>query len=215
MSTNIILSFDLDFTLIDNREGIVNSFNYAFKTHELPHMKKEDLEKTIGTPLYEIFALVSSMDPSILIKTFREFYGEKGIYQVKFLPGIKEKLLELNRSFTLGVITSKKEEMAQKLLKIMNVDDKFDYILGETEGRESKTDPKLKEYLFNQYPDYKFVIIGDHPNDRKLAEMLGSPFIGVLTGNHSATDLKESSKTHTVILSSVNEITPDLILSLF
>lgn len=215
VNTKIILSFDLDFTLIDNRKGIVNSFNYAFKIHNLPQMEKQALEQTIGTPLNEIFAELSSIDPSLLINTFRDFYGKKGIYQAKFLPGAKEKLVELSHLFTLGVITSKKEEMAQKLLRIMDVEELFDFILGESEERTSKTDPNLKKYLINQYPDFKFVIIGDHPNDRKLAEMLGCPFIGVLTGNHNTAELKEASKTKTVILESVDEITSDLVLSLF
>lgn len=214
VNMKIILSFDLDFTLIDNREGIVNSFNYAFKKHNLPQMEKHALEQTIGTPLNEIFAKLSSIDPSLLINTFRDFYGKKGIYQAKFLPGAKEKLVELSHLFILGVITSKKEEMAQKLLKIMDVEELFDFILGESKERTSKTDPNLKKYLINQYPHYKFVIIGDHPNDRKLAEMLGCPFIGVLTGNHNMVDLEQNSKIRTLILKSVNEITIDKINTL-
>ncbi len=210
----IILSFDLDFTLIDNTEGIINSFNYAFNKHELPRMNTDDLEKTIGIPLFEVFSKVSTIEPSVLIDTFRDFYRKKGIYQVRLLPGVKEKLQELRDIFVLGVITSKKEEMAVKLLRFLRIDNYFNYILGEKEGRMTKTDPRLKKYLSNSYPTHKFIIIGDHPNDRKLAEMLKCPFIGVLTGFHSAEELKENSKIKMKILKNITEITPDKIYSL-
>jgi beta-phosphoglucomutase-like phosphatase (HAD superfamily) len=51
----ILLSFDLDNTLIDNREGIVNSFNYALKKYNLPALERNKIEKMIGTPLDDMF----------------------------------------------------------------------------------------------------------------------------------------------------------------
>ena len=211
----IVLSFDLDFTLIDNIEGIINSFNYAFKKFNLPKLDRLEIEKTIGMPLDEVFARFSNIEPTILTSAFREYYSSKGIYQVRLFSGVKNKLKELKESYILGVITSKKEEIAVKLLKYLKIDAYFDYILGETEVRKRKNDPKLKEYLFRKYPNYNFVIIGDHPKDRELAEMLNCPFIGVLTGFHNKKQLKLDESSNVLILKSVNEITVDLINSLF
>lgn len=211
----LILSFDLDFTLIDNREGIINSFNYAFKKFNLPKLDRLEIEKTIGMPLDDVFARFSSIEPSILTSTFRKYYSSKGIYQVRLFSGVKNKLKELKKSFILGVITSKKEEIAVKLLKYLKIDTYFDYILGETKSRKRKTDPKLKDYLFKKYPDCNFVIIGDHPKDRELAEILNCPFIGVLTGFHNEKQLKLDDNSNVLILKSVNEITTELIYSLF
>ena len=118
MSTNksIVLSFDLDFTLIDNREGIVNSFNYALKKYNILALETALIEKMIGTPLEEMFAQVTDMDATPLCPAFREYYVSEGIFQVKVFPGVNDLLIELNKWFTLGVITSKKEEIAKKLL---------------------------------------------------------------------------------------------------
>ncbi len=213
----IVLSFDLDFTLIDNREGIINSFNYALKKYKLPPVDKIKIEKMIGTPLDLIFAAFSKkLSPSKLSTAFREYYSSKGIYQVKLFPGVSNKLEEFRKhSIVLGIITSKKQEMAVKLLKYLEIDIYFDYIIGETDNIKSKTDPKLKSYLFNKYPDYKFIIIGDHPSDRKLAEMLSYPFIGVLTGNHTEKELREDIELKMLILNNVNELTIEKIYSLF
>jgi len=211
----IVLSFDLDFTLIDNREGIINSFYFALKKFNLPSIEKAEIEKMIGLPLDQMFAKVSKLEPSQLSSSFREYYSLKGIYQANLFPGAREKLKKLKRSFNLGIITSKKQDIAVKLLEFLNVANYFDYILGETDQIKSKKDHKIKDYLINKFPHHRFVIIGDHPNDKELANMLKCPFIGVLTGFYTSEDLKIDGSSTVIILNSINDITPDLIYSLF
>ncbi|MHA1235417.1 MAG: HAD hydrolase-like protein, partial [Promethearchaeota archaeon] len=75
----ILLSFDLDNTLINNREGIVNSFNYALKKYKHPTLERIEIEKMIGTPLDDMFEKVSNLNPKKLSAAFREYYREKGI----------------------------------------------------------------------------------------------------------------------------------------
>ncbi len=219
INKKIVLSFDLDNTLINNRKGIVNSFNYALKKFKFPKMERITILKMIGTPLEEMFASVSNLNPSILAKAFREYYGTEGIYQSKLLPGVKKKLLELKEyNFSLGIITSKKQEMAEKIVKYLKIYSFFDFILGETEERKNlgKLDPKLKEILLDNYPNNKFIIIiiGDHPKDVMLSNNLNCPFIGVLTGNHSAHQLKGYKDDDIIIINSIKELTIDKIKSL-
>ena len=211
----ILLSFDLDNTLINNREGIVNSFNYALNQYNIKTLERAHIEKMIGIPLKEMFEKTTTIDSNKLIIAFRKFYGETGIYQANLLPGVKEKLNKLTRnSFTLGLITSKKQEMAIKITKILGIFNQFQYILGENESIKSKLDPNLKEYLLDNYKEYHIVIIGDHPKDKALAENIGVPFIGVLTGNHTAEELQHGSTVKTLILKGVKDLNPKLIYSL-
>ncbi len=211
----IILSFDLDFTLINNKDGIINSFNYTVSKFNLPRLKESEIVRMIGIPLTEMFQKITNIDSNDLVVTFREYYRTNGIYQATLLPGIREKLQELKQnSFTLGVITSKKQEMADKVIDILGISHFFNYIIGDGKIMKSKLDPNLINYLKKEYPEYYFVIIGDHPKDRALAENLKAPFIGVLTGNHSAEELRLNSSTKTLILSSVKELHPNIIYSL-
>lgn len=206
----IILSFDLDNTLINNREGIVGSFNYALDKFNLSKLEKSEIESMIGTPLNEMFARVTNKDPSELSSAFREYYGTKGIYQAYLLPGIKSKLEELKKlSFTLGIITSKKQEMAERIIEILKIEGYFDYIIGETEDRKElgKLDPNLKILLNKKYPGYKIIVIGDHPKDVMLSNNLNCPFIGVLTGHHSTKQLKKLKKGKFLAINSVRELT--------
>ena len=212
----ILLSFDLDNTLINNREGIVNSFNYALKKYNIPTLETSEIEKMIGTPLDDMFKEVSDINPQELSAAFREYYSEQGIYQGKLLPGVKETLEVLKQNhFTLGVITSKRQDLAIKITKILGIFKHFDYVIGESENVKSKLDPNLKKQLQNNYSEYKIVIIGDHPKDKELAESLNVPFIGVLTGNHSFEELRSGDAVKTLIVESVKDLFPNLIYSLF
>ena len=212
----ILLSFDLDNTLINNREGIVNSFNYALKKYKIPTLETVRIEQMIGIPLIEMFKQVTNVNPQKLVNAFRSYYGKKGIYQANLLPDVRLKLEELKRdSFTLGVITSKKQEMAVKIVQILGIFDFFEYVIGESKQIKSKLDPNLKITLLDKYKAYKIVIIGDHPKDRALAENINAPFIGVLTGNHSAEELQRGRTAKTLIIKSVKDLKPKLIYSLF
>lgn len=213
--SKILLSFDLDFTLIDNSGGIVNSFQYAVKKHDLPLLDDKAIENKIGEPLEQIFADLYPDSPiKTLVSSFREYYKKEGIYQVKLLSGVLEKIKELYQNFPLGIITSKKEEMAKKLIKHLNLRKYFEFILGETEERILKTDPKIEAYLRLKYPGFTYIIIGDHPKDKELAQMLGSPFVGVLTGNHNKEELEQDIKVPHQIIKNLTDLYEDLIFRL-
>jgi phosphoglycolate phosphatase len=214
---NIVLSFDLDFTLINNKKGIVNSFNYTLRKFNLPEIKKSIIEKMIGIPLNDMFAKFTQLEPSKLSFTFREYYSSKGIYQSKLLSGVINKLKELKlQNFTLGIITSKKQSIAVKIAEYLKINEFFDYIIGETEIVRSKLDPSLIQILSQKYPNSKILIIGDHPKDAMLAKNLDCPFIGVLTGFHKANQLKKArdNEIQTLIAKNVKRITVDMIYSL-
>ena len=211
----IVLSFDLDNTLINNKEGITNSFNYALKKYNLPEIDEDKIIKMIGIPLDEMFKSISNLNPQLLSSSFRQYYGERGIFQASLLPGIKEKLQKFKKnSFVMGIITSKKQEMAIRITKYLEIYEFFDYIIGESDEIKSKLDPNLPKLMNKNYPDHKIIIIGDHPKDRALAEKLNAPFIGVLTGHHNSNELTHDIKVNFLILASVAELTVDDIVSL-
>ena len=211
---NTIISFDLDYTLINNRKGIVKSFNYALRKFNLPEVSKSVIEKMIGLPLNDMFAKFTELDPSKLSYSFREYYKAKGIYQSKLLPGAKNKLNELREfGFHLGVITSKKQEIAIKIAEFLKIDGFFDYILGESNEIRSKLDPNLKLILFEKFPKSSIIIIGDHPKDALLSKNLNCPFIGVLTGTHDEESLRKARENDkiTLVLKNVKQITIEMI----
>jgi len=213
----ILLIFDLDFTLIDNREGIINSFNYALTKHGYQALPSEEIIPLIGVPLELMFSKYVEMDVNVFIKTFREYYSKKGILELSLLPGAGEKIIELKKlGYSLAVLTSKKEQLAQVLVKNIKLDSYFNIVLGSTEDRKRKNSPLLKELLKKEFKNIeKYCMIGDHRSDGEVSELLKCPFIGLLTGSSSKQDLLNSTSMKTVILNDINELNPKVIEALF
>ena len=214
-NSDIYLSFDLDNTLIKNTKGIINSFNYALEKYKKEKIPPKIIKQMIGIPLREMFKEVTHESPEKYVTAFRDFYGKKGIYQSKLLKGVRKKLKELKESgFSLGVLSSKKHEMVHNILKILKIDNFFDLYLGETEQRKQKFDPITKKILEENFPNKQIIVIGDHTNDVKVAEMLGCPFIGVLTGTTIEEKLTESISVSYLILKSIRDLNLNVIYSI-
>jgi len=212
---NIYLSFDLDNTLINNHIGIINAFNYAMQQHAKETIPPNYIKRMIGMPLHEMFAKILNDSTDKYVEAFREFYSKIGIYQGKLINGAKKKLDELKtRGFHMGVLSSKKHEMVVRIIDILGISKYFELSLGETKDQKKKYDPIVKSVITNKFPDKKIVIIGDHINDVKVAEMLKSPFIGVLTGTTKKRQLKKGISVPYKILKSVKKIKPKVIYSL-
>ncbi len=211
-SSEIYLSFDLDNTLIKNTKGIINSFNYALKKYKKEKVSSKIIKQMIGTPLYEMFREITHESAEKYVSAFRDFYGKKGIYQSKLIKGVKKKLKELKENgFLLGVLSSKKHEMVHNILKILKIDHFFDLYLGETEQRKKKYDSITKKELEQTFPNKQIIVIGDHINDVKVAEMLGCPFIGLLTGTTSRQKLIDNIQVPHIILKSIRDLNQNLI----
>ena len=213
----ILLIFDLDFTLIDNSEGIINSFNHALTKHGYQALPIEEISPLIGVPLELMFLKYVDIDVNVLIKSFRDYYSKKGIFQLSILPGAREKIVELKKlGYSLAVLTSKKEELARVLVKNIKLDRYFDIVWGSTEDRKLKNSPLLKQLLKKEFENFgKYCMIGDHQSDGEVSELLKCPFVGLLTGKSSKGDLLSSTSMKTVILNSIKEINPKIIDSLF
>ncbi|MHA1798611.1 MAG: HAD family hydrolase [Candidatus Helarchaeota archaeon] len=216
-NSEILLLFDLDFTLIDNSKGIINSFNHALEKHGHAKLTPAEIIPMIGEPLEEMFAKYSNKNIAELVKLFREYYQEKGIHELTILPGSKEKILELkNSGYRLAVLTSKKEKLARKLLKDQGILNNFIHVFGSTDERKNKNSPLIKKFLKDHFPNLKkFCMIGDHPSDGKVSELFQCPFIGLLSGNSTREQLINSTTMKKVILNNVRELNSNIIAELF
>ncbi len=51
MGKKLIILFDLDGTLIDSTDAILESFHHSFEVHNIRHPKDEEIAALIGYPL--------------------------------------------------------------------------------------------------------------------------------------------------------------------
>ncbi len=194
---NTIL-FDLDGTLTDSGEGIINSIKYAL--HKMGIQLPDDtvLKNFIGPPLsvsFREYCNFDSVQTEKAIAYYREYFSEKGIFENRVYDGIPAVLESLkSKNYTLIVATSKPEVYAGRILEHFDIAEYFDITAGSTLTEERNSKSKVLEYAFktaNITDKSKAVLIGDRKHDIIGAHELGIKCIGVLYGYGTKDELTE------------------------
>ncbi len=181
------LFFDLDGTLLNSLEGITNSFIYAFEKlkKKLPN---EPISNFIGPPLVNSLERFYD-DPeeiSEIIKCYREYYHNKGVYECKLYDGIKELIYELHEyGYRLYIATSKPTLFAKKIIiEEFGMKDVFIEIYGASDdSRLSSKENILRQAFQSSGEDAVLsLMIGDSIWDKKGAIANNVDFAAVLYG---------------------------------
>ncbi len=190
--------FDLDGTIIEPEEGIVNSVVFALNKLGIDESDKKKLTKFIGPPLIKSFANfyeLSDKDANKAVQYYREFFGEKGLYQNFLYDDIKELLEHLqDRGFKLFVATSKPTIYAKKIIKNFNLDKKFEGIIGSNLDNSRTDKTEVIQYVLNSFDlnPQETIMIGDRKFDMIGAKNNNLISIGVTYGHGNIEELKKA-----------------------
>ena len=194
---------DLDGTITNPKEGITKSVQYALRAMDINIDDLDSLKKHIGPPLRDGFMEYYGFDEEKTEKAiikYREYYGEKGIYENEVYDGMERLLTRLKQAGKyLIVATSKPEELAVKVLENFHLEHYFDDICGATfdDRRDSKEAVIRYAIEKNSITDTDgIVMIGDRKYDIIGAKAVGIASVGVLYGFGSEEELKEAGADH-------------------
>ena len=186
--------FDLDGTLTDSGEGIINCAWLALAHFDLPLPDKETMRVFVGPPLRDSFLRCGVPEERIekAIEIYRSRYVPTGMFENTPYPGIKGMLAALKeKGHRLFVATSKPEGMATAILEKFQLAPYFDLICGasmdNTRDSKDKVIAKLVETTGGA-DDY--IMVGDTAFDVKGAAVHGIPTIGVAWGYGKAEDME-------------------------
>lgn len=183
--------FDLDGTLLNTRDGIVQSVQRAIATQGIEIDDLCLLERHIGPPLKEGFIQYYGFDEETaqqVVVEYRKCYKELGIPGTRPYEGMEECLILLKEhGYHLVVATSKPEHLAKMFLEKFKLDRYFDDICGCIEEGESIRINKYQviDYALrhNHITNPKDVtMVGDRFHDVEGAKAFGIPCVGVLFG---------------------------------
>lgn len=188
--------FDLDGTLTDSGEGIINCAILALEHFGLPIPSREALRVFVGPPLHETFLKhgVPANQTDEAIRIYRSRYIPIGKFENTPYPGIRELLEQLKASgHKLFVATSKPEAMSIEILEHFDLAKYFDQICGATMDTSRSSKEAVIEYLLqcNGRTD-NMVMVGDTKFDILGAKAHGIPAIGVSWGYGEVADILQA-----------------------
>lgn len=181
--------FDLDGTLTDSSQGIINSLKYALKAYNICDYDEKMLDMFLGPPLLEVFQVHFGFDKTKAleaVEVYREYFREKGIFENRLYEGIETMLKSLaadGRQLILA--TSKAEVFAIKILEHFNIQQYFSVVAGSNlDGTRIHKDEVIHYALEKAGITDKCsaLMVGDRKYDILGAKEAGLDSIGVLYG---------------------------------
>lgn len=187
--------FDLDGTLIDSTEAILESFGVVYETFGKQAVDENEVKKLIGYPLDIMFMMlgVHASDAPAYVAAYKEHYRLISRQKTRLLPLAKEAIGHAATIAQLGIVTTKTAHYSEELLEHLGVMHYFRVLI----GRESVIHPKphpepiLKALEYLKADPNQTWMIGDTPLDLIAANEAGVLGVGVLCGYGEKNELEK------------------------
>lgn len=195
---NYLVLFDLDGTLVDTVESIIDCTNSARLELGFSARAREDIFNLVGMPPSLFFddLKVSEIQSTQLVKSFRQKLNEVEFNEANLYPGTL-KVLDFFRGLDIdmAIATNKPGENAELLLTKTKIRDYFIHVQG-SDGLKSKPDPEILLTAMRARGADKAFMVGDRAEDLTAAIALGLKSIGISQTAHGSSQLALAGATH-------------------
>ncbi|MGG2015448.1 HAD family hydrolase [Bacillus sp. S10(2024)] len=195
--------FDLDGTLTDPKEGIVNSIVYALRKMGIDEQDDNKLLSFIGPPIQHSFANIYGMNEKQVIDAvtyYREYFKTKGMFEnhvYEHIPSVLQELKDAGKR--LFVATSKPTVFAKQILEHFQMAHYFEEIVGSNLDGTRIAKAEIIQHILHTYDNLEkehVVMVGDREYDIIGARQVGIDSIGVMYGYGSKEELVTAGATH-------------------
>lgn len=186
-------TFDLDGTVIDSTEAIVDAFFHTFRALEEDLPPRDRVVDTIGHTLEDQFKLLCGRDPAECAAIYRAHYRDICLAKTRLLPGAAACLDRLRAAgLRLGFATSKRREYASVILEHLGVLDRFTSRIGPEDVTHPKPHPEALEVSLARLGVQadEMVFVGDMHFDVLAARRAGVRCLCVTTGYAGRAELE-------------------------
>jgi phosphoglycolate phosphatase len=169
--------FDMDGTLIDSSDVIVNSINYVREKLNLSPLKKDIALEVVNDPSVnspKFFYHVEDYKKEHII-WFQEYYTLHHKEQVRLYDGIVPMLDKFKKTHKLSIATNAYRKSALQIIEHLNIEDYFEIIVCADDVEKSKPHPDSINKIINHYEAdiSSFVVVGDSVKDEQAAIKAG------------------------------------------
>ncbi|MFP4486625.1 MAG: HAD family hydrolase [Campylobacterales bacterium] len=175
--------FDLDGTLIDSTEAIVEGFGISFETHKKSAPKAKEIIKLVGHPLEIMFEGLGVEKDMIKshVDAYKKHYRTIATAKTTLLEGAKESIELASKFARIGVVTTKTRRYSIDILEHLGIGHYFETIVGRECVQNPKPHPEpimLALTRMGLQKDGTF-FVGDTMMDLLAAREAGVEFVGV------------------------------------
>ncbi|HPA93288.1 MAG TPA: HAD family hydrolase [Petrotogaceae bacterium] len=193
--TNIV--FDIDGTLIDTEDIILNSLQKVLKDLHNRNEKKENLRFALGITGPKALEVLRVSDNGKTLQTWNEYMQNSSI-AIKLFAGIEEVLKKLKyMNIKLGLITSRTRDEYEKQFIPVGISEYFENIVCSEDTLKHKPNGEpMRKYLeISNTENTKTLYIGDSTYDMQCALAEKTDCALALWG---CSDLKGIKSTYTL-----------------
>ena len=136
--------FDLDGTLIDSIQLIIDSYHHTLEVHGIPARTDKEWLDGIGTPLRVQFAEWAHDEERMeaMIDTYREYNIFHHDSRVRVYPGVVDMVQAVRAAgCRTGLVTSKNRVGAFRGLRVAGLEEAMDVVIGADDVVQSEAAP--------------------------------------------------------------------------
>ncbi|WP_243388238.1 pyrophosphatase PpaX [Bacillus kexueae] len=181
MKINTLL-FDLDGTLINTNDLIIESFMHTLEHYFPGQYTREDVLAFIGPPLHDSFEKLDKDRLEEMVQTYRKFNHEQHDVLVKEFDTVYETVKTLHeKGYKLGIVTTKIRQTVNMGLKLTKLDQFFDVVvtLDDVENAKPHPEPIEKALELLKASPEETIMVGDNVHDIEAGKNAGTKTAGV------------------------------------
>jgi len=193
MTSQSLIVFDLDGTLVDTAPDLIAALNVVLDREGLPPVPLASARRLIGAGARRLIErgfevdgrTMTSAELDRLTADFIDYYGEHIADLSRPFEGLEAALDTLaDRGFGFAVCTNKLEWLSRRLLDTLNLSQRFLAICGADTFGVGKPDPTILRQTIQRAGGHvsSSVMVGDSGPDIGVARRAGVPVIGVEFG---------------------------------
>lgn len=182
----MIILFDLDGTLIDSTDAILESFHHTFEVHNFEQPSDEEIKDLIGYPLDIMYSNLGVHEDKVwdFVATYKEYYRDISTQKTVLLENAKEAVMQASEFAELAIVTTKTAKYSKVLMEHFGLMEYFEILIGreDVESPKPHAEPILKALDVFDIEKKEIWMIGDTKLDLISAKNAGVNSIGVLCG---------------------------------
>ena len=182
----MIILFDLDGTLIDSTEAILESFGVAYEKHGREAPDSELIKAEIGHPLDHMFSTLGVEEEKVwdFVAAYKDHYRMISCQKTVLLPDAREAVELASKHATLGVVTTKTGKYSIELLEHLGLMHHFGVLIGREDVENPKPHPEPIYKALQALPKTanEIWMVGDTCMDMLSAKEANVTGVGVTCG---------------------------------